>query len=77
MRVRVDDSTVADLIEHRLQSLAQSLLGQPQRWAAQTAFRSDRIAERFVNDTPVSDVQPRASLGGLNESPWPQETQDD
>lgn len=77
VRVRVDDSTVTDLIEHRLQSLAQSLLGQPQRWAAQTAFRSDRIAERFVNDTPVSDVQPRASLGGLNESPWPQETQDD
>ncbi len=61
VRVRVDDATVSDLIEHRLQSLAAALLGQPQRWSAQSALRSDSISARFGQASPVSDVQPRAA----------------
>lgn len=63
VRVRVDDAMVTDLIEHRLQSLASSLLGQPQRWSAQSTMRSDRISARFGQAAPVSDVQARPSAG--------------
>jgi flagellar biosynthesis/type III secretory pathway protein FliH len=59
VRVRVDDAIVTDLVEHRLQSLAQSLLGQPQRWAQQTAIQSAPLAKRFASEAAVSDVQPR------------------
>lgn len=67
VRVRVDDAIVTDLVEHRLQSLASTLLGQPQRWSAQSAMRSDRISTRFGQTSPVSDVQPRPSAGMAEE----------
>ena len=50
---------VTDLVEHRLQSLASSLLGQPQRWSAQSALRADPLSARFGQTSSVSDVQPR------------------
>ncbi len=62
VRVRVDDAMVTDLVEHRLQSLASSLLGQPQRWSAQSAMRPDPISARFGQTSPVSDVQPRPAV---------------
>ena len=65
VRVRVNDAVVSDLVEHRLQSLAHTLLGQPQRWAQQTGLRADRLAERFSAEQAVSDVQPRAALGDV------------
>ena len=70
VRVRVDDAMVTDLIEHRLQALAASLLGQPQRWSAQSAMRPDPISARFGQASPVSDVQPRPAAD-------PAEGQDD
>lgn len=63
VRVRVDDAMVTDLIEHRLQALAASLLGQPQRWSAQSAMRGEQISARFGQASPVSDVQPRPATG--------------
>lgn len=65
VRVRVNDAVVTDLVEHRLQSLAHTLLGQPQRWAQQTSLRADRLAERFSAEQAVSDVQPRSPLGDV------------
>lgn len=59
VRVRVDDAMVTDLVEHRLQSLATAILGQPQRWSAQSALRSDSIGARFAQSSSVSDVEAR------------------
>ncbi|WP_416545197.1 FliH/SctL family protein [Limnohabitans sp. DCL3] len=54
VRVRVQDSVVQDLIEHRLEPLARRLLAQPEAWMQQSALVKDR-AEALPADTPSRD----------------------
>lgn len=56
VRVRVQDSLVQDLIEHRLEPLARRLLAQPEDWMQQSCLVTDR-AEALPADTPVRDWQ--------------------
>lgn len=49
VRVRADDAVVSDLIENRLESLAHSLLSDPQAWQAQTAFAPAKLASRLAS----------------------------
>jgi hypothetical protein len=62
VRVRADDAVVSDLVEHRLESLAQSLLTEPKRWQEQTAFQPERLSARRSQAGAVEDALPRASL---------------
>jgi len=62
VRVRADDAVVTDLVEHRLESLAQSLLKEPQSWQAQTAFHPDRLSARRGQANVVEDALPRDSV---------------
>jgi flagellar biosynthesis/type III secretory pathway protein FliH len=62
VRVRADDAVVSDLVEHRLESLAQSLLTEPKRWQEQTAFHPERLSARRSQAGAVEDALPRASL---------------
>jgi flagellar biosynthesis/type III secretory pathway protein FliH len=61
VRVRADDAVVTDLIEHRLESLAQSLLTEPKRWQSQTAFHPERLSARRGQANAVEDALPRES----------------
>jgi flagellar biosynthesis/type III secretory pathway protein FliH len=49
VRVRADDAVVSDLIENRLESLAQSLLNDNQQWQPQSAFSPSRLASRLAS----------------------------
>ena len=49
VRVRADDAVVSDLIENRLESLAQSLLKDNQQWQPQSAFSPSRLASRLAS----------------------------
>jgi len=49
VRVRADDAVVSDLIENRLESLAQSLLKDNQQWQPQSAFAPSRLASRLAS----------------------------
>lgn len=62
VRVRADDAVVSDLIEHRLEALAQSLLSEPKRWQAQTAFQPERLNARRGQANAVEDALPRESV---------------
>ena len=62
VRVRADDAVVSDLVEHRLESLAQSLLTEPKRWQEQTAFQPERLNSRRGQASAVEDALPRESL---------------
>jgi flagellar biosynthesis/type III secretory pathway protein FliH len=62
VRVRADDAVVSDLVEHRLESLAQSLLTEPKRWQAQTAFHPERLNSRRGQAGAVEDALPRESF---------------
>jgi flagellar biosynthesis/type III secretory pathway protein FliH len=59
VRVRADDAVVSDLIEHRLESLANALLQNTQAWQAQTAFQPERLAARRGKAETVEDALPR------------------
>lgn len=61
VRVRADDAVVTDLIEHRLESLAQSLLSAPKNWQAQSAFQPERLSSRRGQANAVEDALPRES----------------
>lgn len=61
VRVRAEDAVVTDLVEHRLESLAQSLLKDPQSWQAQTAFHPERLNARRGQANAVEDALPRES----------------
>lgn len=61
VRVRADDAVVSDLIEHRLESLAQVLLEKPKLWQAQTAFHPERLSARRGKAETVEDALPRQS----------------
>ncbi len=59
VRVRADDAVVSDLIEHRLETLAQALLQDNKPWQAQTAFQPERLAARRGKAETVEDALPR------------------
>jgi flagellar biosynthesis/type III secretory pathway protein FliH len=63
VRVRVQDSLVQDLIEHRLEPLARRLLPQPEAWMKNSSLVQDRVdampesAPKRDWDRQVIDVQ--------------------
>ena len=59
VRVRADDAVVSDLIEHRLETLAQALLTDTKPWQAQTAFQPERLSARRGKAETVEDALPR------------------
>jgi flagellar biosynthesis/type III secretory pathway protein FliH len=59
VRVRADDAVVSDLIEHRLETLAQALLQNTKPWQAQTAFQPERLSARRGKAETVEDALPR------------------
>ena len=59
VRVRADDAVVSDLIEHRLESLAQALLQDTKPWQSQTAFQPERLSARRGKVETVEDALPR------------------
>jgi flagellar biosynthesis/type III secretory pathway protein FliH len=58
VRVSASDAVVSDLIEHRLEALARSLLLETDRSSAQSAFQPSRLAARLAS-AQVVDAQPR------------------
>jgi len=48
VRVRADDAVVSDLIENRLESLAHSLLTDPQAWQSHSSFAPSKMASRLA-----------------------------
>jgi flagellar biosynthesis/type III secretory pathway protein FliH len=58
VRVSASDAVVSDLIEHRLEALARSLLLETDRSSAQSAFQPSRLAARMAS-AQVVDAQPR------------------
>lgn len=75
VRVRADDAVVSDLVEHRLESLAQSLLTEPKRWQAQTAFHPERLNSRRGQAGAVEDALPRESFS--KDALMPESAQDE
>jgi len=59
VRVRADDAVVSDLIEHRLETLAQALLQNTKTWQTQTAFQPERLSARRGKAETVEDALPR------------------
>ena len=54
VRVRVQDSVVQDLIEHRLEPLARRLLPQPEAWMQSSSLVQDKI-DAMPESTPKRD----------------------
>jgi flagellar biosynthesis/type III secretory pathway protein FliH len=65
VRVRADDAVVSDLIEHRLETLAQALLQDTKPWQAQTAFQPERLSARRGKAETVEDALPRNTSSRL------------
>jgi flagellar biosynthesis/type III secretory pathway protein FliH len=61
VRVRANDAVVTDLVEHRLQFLAHSLLSEPKNWQAQSAFQPERLHSRRGQANTVEDALLRES----------------
>lgn len=59
MTVRADDSAVSDFVENRLESLAKSLLLDPSRWQAKSAFQPGRLSARSNTGLDIEDALPR------------------
>ena len=62
VRASASDAVVSDLIEHRLEAMARSLLLDTDRSSAQSAFQPSRLAARMASEQVV-DAQPRMSTG--------------
>jgi flagellar biosynthesis/type III secretory pathway protein FliH len=60
VRASASDAVVSDLIEHRLEAIARSLLLDTGRSTAQSAFQPNRLASRMAS-AAVVDAQPRMS----------------
>lgn len=58
VRVSASDAVISDLIEHRLEAIARSLLLDADRSSAQSAFQPSRLAARMAS-AQVVDAQPR------------------
>ena len=56
VRVLANDTQVEDLVQTRLQALANSLLGQPEAWREQSSFFKQPLSQR---DSEVTDASPR------------------
>ena len=56
VRVRVQDSVVQDLIEHRLESLARRLLPQPEAWMQTSSLVQDTNFKSTGADAPDEDM---------------------
>ena len=56
VRVVVNDTQIEDLIENRLQAMANRLLNQPEQWREQSAFFRQPLAQR---DGQIEDVPQR------------------
>lgn len=69
VRVRADDAVVSDLIEHRLETLAQALLESPKAWQAQTAFHPERLSARRGKAVTVEDALPRDASARFRQAP--------
>jgi hypothetical protein len=54
VRVRVQDSVVQDLIEHRLEPLARRLLPQPEAWMQSSSLVQDKV-DAMPEGTPKRD----------------------
>lgn len=54
VRVRVQDSVVQDLIEHRLEPLARRLLPQPEAWMQTSSLVHDKV-DALPENTPKRD----------------------
>lgn len=54
VRVRVQDSVVQDLIEHRLEPLARRLLPQPEAWMQTSSLVHDKV-DALPESTPKRD----------------------
>ncbi|MSQ65213.1 MAG: hypothetical protein EXR37_02485 [Limnohabitans sp.] len=59
VRLLVNDSQIEDLIEHRLQAMANRLLNQPEQWREQSAFFRQPLAQL---DGQVEDIPPRVAF---------------
>jgi len=59
VRLLVNDSQIEDLIEHRLQAMANRLLNQPELWREQSAFFRQPLAQR---EGRVEDVTQRVTF---------------
>ena len=72
VRVRADDAVVSDLIENRLESLANSLLKNPKTWQANSAFAPTKLANRLAaqrgSADTVEDAQAKAPLMSASSS---------
>jgi flagellar biosynthesis/type III secretory pathway protein FliH len=60
VRASASDAVVSDLVEHRLEAIARSLLLDTGRSSAQSAFQPSRLAARMASEQVV-DAQPRMS----------------
>jgi len=58
VRLVVNDSQIEDLVEHRLQTMANRLLNQPEAWREQSAFFRQPLAQR---EGQVQDVSERVA----------------
>jgi flagellar biosynthesis/type III secretory pathway protein FliH len=54
VRVRVQDTVVQDLIEHRLEPLARRLLAQPEAWMQSSGLVQDKV-DALPENTPKRD----------------------
>ena len=71
VRASASDAVVSDLIEHRLEAIARSLLLDTGRSSAQSAFQPSRLAARMASEQVV-DAQPRMSpVPSPSSSPLP------
>ena len=77
VRVRADDAVVSDLIEHRLETLAQALLQNTKPWQAQTAFQPERLAARRGQAETVEDALPRSAASRFSQPSPDDESADD
>ena len=75
VRVRADDAVVSDLIENRLESLAHSLLQDPQAWQANSAFAPSKLASRLASQRgsahTVEDAQAKPRAMNADVAPEP------
>jgi len=46
VRVLINDTQIEDLVQNRMQSLANSLLNQPEAWREQSVFFNQPLAQR-------------------------------
>ena len=77
VRVRADDAVVSDLIEHRLETLAQALLQNTKPWQAQTGFKPERLAARRGQAETVEDALPRSAASRFSQPAAEDESDDD